>query len=122
VGGASFIVWVVPFDEQETSTIATTQSTETRMIDFFMGKNLIVSALDIQSHCAVRRKASCARFTATCHLWIARGERWIADAHRDDGKRFVVRADEKLSAFLELEAAIGAAPIWNRNYSLIEII
>ena len=32
---------------------------------------------------------------------------WIADAHRDDGKRFVVRADEKLTAFLELEATIG---------------
>ena len=31
---------------------------------------------------------------------------WIADAHRGDGKRFVVRADEKLSAFLELEAVI----------------
>jgi hypothetical protein len=30
---------------------------------------------------------------------------WIADAHRDDGKRFVVHADEKLTAFLELEAA-----------------
>jgi len=30
---------------------------------------------------------------------------WIADAHRDE-KRFVVRADEKLRAFLELEAAI----------------
>jgi hypothetical protein len=30
---------------------------------------------------------------------------WIADAHRDNGKRFVVRADETLSAFLELEAA-----------------
>jgi hypothetical protein len=29
---------------------------------------------------------------------------WIADAHRDDGKRFVVRADEKLTAFMELEA------------------
>jgi hypothetical protein len=28
---------------------------------------------------------------------------WIADAHRDDGKRFVVRADEKLTAFMELE-------------------
>jgi hypothetical protein len=28
---------------------------------------------------------------------------WIADAHRDDGKRFVVRADEMLTAFLELE-------------------
>jgi hypothetical protein len=29
-----------------------------------------------------------------------------ADAHRDDGKRFVVRADEKLTAFLDLESAI----------------
>ena len=29
---------------------------------------------------------------------------WIVDAHRD-GKRFVVRADEKLTAFLELESA-----------------
>jgi hypothetical protein len=31
---------------------------------------------------------------------------WIADAHRGDGKRFVVHADEKLTAFLELEMAI----------------
>ena len=31
---------------------------------------------------------------------------WIVDAHRDDGKRFVVRADEMLTAFLELETAI----------------
>jgi uncharacterized protein YfaQ (DUF2300 family) len=31
---------------------------------------------------------------------------WIADAHRGDGKRFIARADEKLTAFLELEAAI----------------
>ncbi|HEU5313472.1 MAG TPA: hypothetical protein VFU08_06570 [Candidatus Udaeobacter sp.] len=28
---------------------------------------------------------------------------WITDAHRGDGKRFVVRADEKLTAYLELE-------------------
>jgi hypothetical protein len=28
---------------------------------------------------------------------------WIADAHRG-GKRFVVRADEKLTAFVELES------------------
>jgi hypothetical protein len=28
---------------------------------------------------------------------------WIADAHRDDGNRFVVRADDKQTAFLELE-------------------
>jgi hypothetical protein len=33
---------------------------------------------------------------------------WIADAHRDDGKRFVVHPDEKLTAFLELKAAICA--------------
>jgi hypothetical protein len=33
---------------------------------------------------------------------------WIVDAHRDHGKRFVVRADEKLTAFLELESAIRA--------------
>jgi len=28
---------------------------------------------------------------------------WIADAHRGDGQRFVVRADEVVTAFLELE-------------------
>jgi hypothetical protein len=32
---------------------------------------------------------------------------WIADAHRDHGKCFVVRADETLTAFLDLESAIG---------------
>jgi len=30
----------------------------------------------------------------------------IADAHRDDEKRFVVRADDKLTAFVELERAV----------------
>jgi hypothetical protein len=35
---------------------------------------------------------------------------FTVDAHRDDGKRFVVRADEKLTAFLELESgAVRAA-------------
>ena len=28
---------------------------------------------------------------------------FVADAHLDDGKRFGMRADEKLTAFLELE-------------------
>jgi hypothetical protein len=42
--------------------------------------------------------------------WVSAVDRegrtlWIADAHRDDGKRFVVRADEKLTAFIELESA-----------------
>src|SRR6266576_465764 len=38
---------------------------------------------------------------------------WIADAHRGDRKRFVVRADEKLTAFLELESAI-----WPTSFEL----
>jgi hypothetical protein len=33
---------------------------------------------------------------------------WIVDAHRVDGKRFIVHADEKLTAFMELESAICA--------------
>jgi hypothetical protein len=40
--------------------------------------------------------------------WVSAVDRegrtiWIVDAHRDAGKRFVVRADEKLTAFVELE-------------------
>jgi hypothetical protein len=33
---------------------------------------------------------------------------WIVDAHRDDGKRVVVHADEKLTASLGLESATCA--------------
>ena len=32
---------------------------------------------------------------------------WIVDAHRDDGRRFIVRAEEKLTAFVELERGFG---------------
>jgi hypothetical protein len=39
---------------------------------------------------------------------------WIADAHRDDGKRFVVRRDEKLTALIELEA--GAVRPFRRYF------
>jgi hypothetical protein len=31
---------------------------------------------------------------------------WIVDAHRGDGRRFIVRADELLTAFVELQRAI----------------
>jgi hypothetical protein len=42
--------------------------------------------------------------------WIPKGRTiFVADAHRDDGKRFVVHADEKLTAFVELESMIRAA-------------
>jgi hypothetical protein len=37
---------------------------------------------------------------------------FVADAHRGDGKRYVVHADEKLTAFLELESAIR---LYRRN-------
>jgi hypothetical protein len=36
---------------------------------------------------------------------------FVADGHRDDGKRFVVHADEKLTAFLELQSAKRAASV-----------
>ena len=42
---------------------------------------------------------------------------WIADAHRDEGKRFVVHADDKLTAFLELEGAVRPALHWNSKPS-----
>jgi len=35
---------------------------------------------------------------------------WIVDAH-GYGKRFIVRADEKLTAFLELERAVCIHPL-----------
>jgi len=37
-------------------------------------------------------------------------------AHRGDGERYVVRADEKLTAFLELESAIrNKQSRWHRH-------
>jgi hypothetical protein len=47
-------------------------------------------------------KAGC---TLGCVATVDREGRtiFVADAHRGDGKRFVVHADEKLTAFLELE-------------------
>ena len=53
---------------------------------------------------AMFSKTGFLRATDAINLGIGRTI-WIADAHRD-GKRYVVRADEKLTAFMELEAAI----------------
>jgi hypothetical protein len=36
---------------------------------------------------------------------------FVADAHRDDGKRFVVHADEKLTAFTGLELACACGEL-----------
>jgi hypothetical protein len=47
------------------------------------------------------------RHQQTSNLWLlidSNGRTiWIADAHRDDGRRFVVHSDELLTAFVELE-------------------
>jgi tRNA/tmRNA/rRNA uracil-C5-methylase (TrmA/RlmC/RlmD family) len=40
---------------------------------------------------------------------------FVADAHRDDGWRYVVRAEEKLTAFVELEAAIRESGLRNES-------
>jgi hypothetical protein len=42
---------------------------------------------------------------------------FIADAHCDDGKRFIVRADEKLTAFVELESAIRAGLLLKQEHA-----
>jgi hypothetical protein len=45
---------------------------------------------------------------------------WIVDAHRGDGKRLVVHADEKLTAFVELELRAAAAEIQTQPKDVIE--
>jgi len=40
---------------------------------------------------------------------------WIVDAHRNDGKRFVVTTDEKLTAFLGI-SCLGAVSRDTRNW------
>ena len=45
-------------------------------------------------------------------IWnLQRRTIWIVNVHRGDGKRFVVRADENLTAFVALESAICASLI-----------
>jgi len=47
-------------------------------------------------------------FTRTIALRVTASDVYcpaIADAHRGDGRRFIGRADEKVTAFVELQAA-----------------
>jgi hypothetical protein len=57
---------------------------------------------------AIADNLSKAGFSWGCVATVDRQGRtiWVADAHRDNGKRYVVHADEKLTAFAEIEAAI----------------
>jgi hypothetical protein len=38
---------------------------------------------------------------------------WVVAAEREDAGRFIVHADEKLTAFLELEAAIRGVSLFH---------
>jgi len=53
--------------------------------------------------------------SATCRAW-RRANTWIVDAHRGDGKRFIVRGDEKLTASLELERSSGRIEVRRENF------
>jgi hypothetical protein len=41
-----------------------------------------------------------------CNAVTRDGWRWIADAYRGDGRRYIVESHELLTAFLELEATL----------------
>jgi hypothetical protein len=41
-----------------------------------------------------------------CSVVTQYGWRWTTDVYRGDGRRYIVRSDEVLTAFLELESAI----------------
>ena len=55
----------------------------------------------------IANKVSAADFTCGyCSAVTRSGWRWILDAHKNDGKRYIVQSDELLSSFLELEATL----------------
>ena len=41
-----------------------------------------------------------------CSAVTRNGWRWIVDAHKNDGKRYIVHSDELLSGFLALGATL----------------
>jgi hypothetical protein len=47
---------------------------------------------------------------------------WIVEAHRGDGRRFIVRADEKLTAFVELEAATGRNSSFRAGVTVVNML
>jgi hypothetical protein len=46
---------------------------------------------------------------------------WIADAHRGDGKRFVVRTDEKLTAFIKLQSPFASGLAESRSPVMVVV-
>jgi hypothetical protein len=55
----------------------------------------------------VADKVSAAGWTWGCYSAVTcQGWRWTVDIYRGDGRRYVVRSDELLTAFLEVEATL----------------
>jgi hypothetical protein len=55
----------------------------------------------------IANKERAAGFTCGyCSAVTQGGWRWILDAHKNDGKCYIVQSEELLSAFLELEATL----------------
>jgi len=47
---------------------------------------------------------------------------WIIAAHRDNGKRLVARAEEKLTAFVELESATGRNSSFRAGVTVVNML
>jgi hypothetical protein len=74
----------------------------------FRSIRLQLAPLDIGLHVTSEM-----RRTKACWVALQTADRsgriiFVANAHRDDGKGFVVHPDEKLTAFIDIEAAIRA--------------
>jgi hypothetical protein len=46
---------------------------------------------------------------------------FVVDAHRDDGKRFIVRGDEKLTAFIDLAYKLKVA-VQRNGHFCVEVL
>jgi hypothetical protein len=63
--------------------------------------------IQIRSSRTVADKLSAAGWSwGYCSAVTPNGWRWIVNAHRGDGRRYIVQSDELLTAFLELEATV----------------
>jgi len=76
-------------------------------------------SVDVRSWERIADKLSKAGWTWGCVATVdAHGRTiFVADAHRGDGKRYVVHADDKFTAFLELERAVCVCLLSEQNKS-----
>ena len=69
-----------------------------------MASFILISLLSLRDFISSREGVAISARSFAASQQLAHLRRiWIADAHHDNGKRFVARADEKLTVFLELQ-------------------